>query len=244
MALEDGPMLSHMKIRTRMAGIFGLLGLGIVIIALLGAWQVGVLQTNLGNVPGLLDIRAATTQWQGQTAVNAARMLAVLESDDLALFERLGPAMKETTARISAIQKRIEEMPLSAPVRERFAAVGNARKNYIEARDETLKLKKAGSPDALRASESRLKPALATYEKAVAAFVQAHAEEQLSAHAAVEQASARILRAIAAAGVALIMVAALLCALLVRSITRHARISLSEGRPSRLRKPPGIFPAA
>ena len=29
-----------------------------------------------------------------------------------------------------------------------------------------------------------------------------------------------------------------------RSISRLARISLSEGRPSRLRNPPGIFPAA
>ena len=29
-----------------------------------------------------------------------------------------------------------------------------------------------------------------------------------------------------------------------RSISRLARISLSEGRPSRLRNPPGILPAA
>ena len=29
-----------------------------------------------------------------------------------------------------------------------------------------------------------------------------------------------------------------------RSMSRRARISLSEGRPSRLRKPPGILPAA
>jgi len=213
-------MLSHMKIRTRMGAIFGLLALGVVIIALSAAWQITVLQTHLRNVPRLLDMRAATTQWQGETAVNAARMLAVLQSDDVALSERLAPQMKETSARISAIQKQIEEMPLSASVRERLAAVSSARKNYIDARDDTLKLKKAGSTDAVGTFETRLKPALATYEKAVGAFVQAYAEEQLSAHTAAERASTQILEIVAAAGLALMTLASLLCVLLVRSITR------------------------
>jgi methyl-accepting chemotaxis protein len=213
-------MLSRLKIRTRMAAVFGALAAGLITIACLAVWQVNVLRTNLDSVPQLLDIRSALADWRGHTAVNAARTVAALQSEDPALGDRLAPAMKETSARISVIQKRIEEMALSPADRERFAAVGKARTAYLGARDETLKLRKAGDAGAAGAFDNKFSPALKGYETAIASFIDHYAQGQLAAHSAARDWSSQMLSIVAVAGLAFIVLAAILALLLERSITR------------------------
>ena len=149
--------------------------------------------------------------------------MAILTSDDQALGEKLAPAMKETTARISVIQKRIEEMPLAAADGERFAAIGEARKKYIAVRDELFKPRKSGDERAAAAFNEKFTPALKGYERAVASFVEGYAQAQLEKHAAAQAASARMLMMLGTGGLLFISIAAALCYVLVRSIVSRCK---------------------
>ena len=213
-------MIKNLKLCTRMGAVFALLALGALTIGALGGSQIWALQGEIAAVPSLLDVRGAMSEWQGQTALNAGRTVAILTSDDQALGDKLAPAMKETTARISVIQKRIEEMPLAAADRERFAAIGEARKKYIAVRDELFKLRKSGDERAATAFNEKFTPALKGYERAVASFVEGYAQAQLEKHAAAQAASARMLMMLGAGGLLFISIAAALCYVLVRSIVK------------------------
>jgi hypothetical protein len=51
-------MLNRLKIRTRMAAVFGLAAAGLFVIACLAAWQVSVLRSNLAGGSGALPYRS------------------------------------------------------------------------------------------------------------------------------------------------------------------------------------------
>jgi methyl-accepting chemotaxis protein len=226
-------MLQNLKLRTRMSVVFAIFAMGALAIGALGAWQIRALQGEIATVPALLDVRGAMTEWQGQTALNAGRTVAILTSEDQALGTKMAPAMKETTARISVIQKRIEEMPLSTADRERFAAIGEARKKYIAVRDDLLKLRKSGAEGAAAAFTEKFTPALKAYERAVASFVEGYAQGELDRHAAAQAASAQMLMLLAAGGVLFVVIAAALCYVLVRSIVKPVQRPCRSRTPSR-----------
>src|SRR4051812_10955602 len=123
-------MLASMRLRTRMTAVFTFLGVLVVAIAAASAWQISVLDGELTAVTTLIDVRSSLVQWQGHTSVNASRTVAALQSTDSSLADRLAPAMKETSARITAVQKRIEELSLTDAERRMFSAVGDSRKAY------------------------------------------------------------------------------------------------------------------
>src|SRR3954447_16998462 len=165
-------MFSSMKLRTRIASVFAFLGVMVLIIAALSAWQITVLGRELNALTDLMNVRDSLARWQGHTSVNAARTVAALQSADTALGDRLAPSMKETSAKISTVQKTIEELSLGEQERRMFADVGEARKAYIAARDEAFKLKKSDADAAAKVFDSKFTPALKAYEGAVAAFIE------------------------------------------------------------------------
>jgi methyl-accepting chemotaxis protein len=128
-------MMKSMKLGARMAAVFAVLGAMVVGLAGLGGWQITAMRSHADGLTGLMNVRVLLTQWQAQTALNAARTAAALQSDDEKLADALAAAMKETSAKISELQKQIEALPLSAEERKAFEAVGDARKGYIASRD-------------------------------------------------------------------------------------------------------------
>src|SRR5664279_3580077 len=101
-------MVFQMNLGTRISVVFVLLGVIAGGIATLSGREIMALRSQIDAVPALLGVRVSLADWQSQTAVNAARTVAILQSDDAALNTKLAPAMKATSAGISEVQKRIE----------------------------------------------------------------------------------------------------------------------------------------
>jgi methyl-accepting chemotaxis protein len=213
-------MMKSMKLGARMATVFTVLGAMVVGIASLGGWQIGVLRSHSEDISGLMDVRVLLSKWQAQTAVNATRTSAALQSSDEKLSEQLAPAMKETSAKISELQKSIEAMALSESERKAFEAVGTARKAYIAARDETLKLKKAADENAAATFASKFNPALKAYETSMAAFIDGYSKARLEAQAEANGASQRMITIVASLCGVFMLLAAFMAYALTRSITR------------------------
>src|SRR5574340_556509 len=186
-------MLFRMNLSKRISLVFVLLGVIVAGIAALGGWQIVALRSQVDAVPERMALRMSLAGWQEQTALNAARTVAILQSNDGALADRLAPAMKDSSARISAVQKKIEALPLSEAQKKLFADVGDARKAYISSRDELLKLKRAGDPTAASGFETKFAPALKSYESAVRAFIEGYVRAQQAVHDEAQAAAGRAL---------------------------------------------------
>ena len=213
-------MLGKLSIAGRFALAGAILCALALALAATGYWQIASLRGQVEEIPQLMDVRVAMGDWQGETAANAARTVAILRSEDANLAGQLAAEMKAATARISVLQKRIEALPLDEASKERFAAIGTARAAYIAAREDTLKIKRQSSEAAHVAFDARFAPALATYQKAVRDFIDGYAAEYKEEHAAAMRSAQRGLAALAAGTLAFLLIAALLVWLMVRSVTR------------------------
>lgn len=136
-------MLRNLTIGKRFIAASALLCVLAALLAAVGYAEIRALRGRLVAVPALIDTRLAVAQWQGETASNAARTVAVLRSADTELGAKLNADMKAVSGRISVLQKRIEALPLSERTKARFAEVGSARGAYIALRDEMLRLRPA-----------------------------------------------------------------------------------------------------
>jgi methyl-accepting chemotaxis protein len=188
-------------------------------LALTGYWQIASLRAQIDEIAELLEVRLAMADWQGETAVNAARTVAILRSEDPALADQLAADMKATSARVSGLQKRIEALPLDEAAKQRFVEIGATRAAYIGAREDTLKIKRQSDDAANVSFDARFAPALAAYQGAVRSFIEAYAAEHREDHAAARKAAGRGVAGLAAGTAAFMLIAALLVWLMVRSIT-------------------------
>ncbi len=111
-------------------------------------------------------------RWRGMTEANASRAIAGIVSPDVIVADTLKPDIDATTARISELQKQLENLATTAPEKDAMAKIANTRSSYIEARNEVSKLKKAGDHDGASAAlKSHMQPAITTYLDAQQAFV-------------------------------------------------------------------------
>src|SRR5262245_3855805 len=113
-------MLKNLNIGRRFALAGAILSILTLILAATGYWQIASLRAQVNDIPELLEVRLAMAEWQGETAANAARTVAILRSEDAALAGVLAEDMKATSARISLLQKRIEALPLDEASKKRF----------------------------------------------------------------------------------------------------------------------------
>ena len=124
----------------------------------------------------LLD--AAT--WQGLTNANAARVIASVMSSDPSVEAALKPEIEASTARISEIAQRIDAAATDDEEKAALARIAQARKVYIDARNDARNAKTAGDAAAAQALlNDQVRPAVSAYLSAQQAYVamqQAHAE--------------------------------------------------------------------
>ncbi len=213
-------MLFRMNLSKRISLVFALLGVIVTGIAVLGGWQIIELRSQANAVTTRIAMRMSLTEWQGQTAVNAARTVAILKSSDAELNDKLAPSMKESSARISEVQKKIQALSLNETQKKLFAEVGDVRKSYIDARDELLKLKRAGDPSAAGAYDAKFIPALKAYEGAVQAFIDDYVKAQQAAHDEAQIKAGHSINALVIFGGLFVVFAAWMAYMLTRSITR------------------------
>src|SRR5574343_18211 len=113
-----------------------------------------------------------TLQWTGLTATNASRFVATQLSDDVGVDTRLKPEMDATSAQVSELQKRLDELPHTAAEDALLKAIADKRQAYVAVRDAVRARRQGGDVAGARQEmEARLKPALAAYLAAQQAFV-------------------------------------------------------------------------
>ena len=110
--------------------------------------------------------------WAGLTEANAARVVAVLQSADPGLDARLKPDVEATSARISELQKSLEDSVVQPEEQALLDTVASKRKDYIALRNQARKVKQEGQEDAaLEALKTQVLPAVGAYLKAQHAYV-------------------------------------------------------------------------
>ena len=164
--------LNELSLRTRLGLGFGAVLLLTALIAL-GGW----LQLNQSRdaIEAMTQANARaqdTRHWQGLTSVNVARTLAIAKSgNNEAVKSHFEPLMKETSAEISTIQKRLEETTTDEG-KALFADVAAKRKSYIDSRNAIFNLLDIEDPGAMEALDSVLMPAAQQYLAAINAYEQ------------------------------------------------------------------------
>ena len=111
-------------------------------------------------------------RWRGMTEANASRAIAGIVSPDAVVADTLKPDIDATTAKITVLQKQLEDLAVTPPEKDAMALIAKTRSSYIEARNEVAKLKKAGDQQAAGAAlKAHMQPAVVTYLDAQQAFV-------------------------------------------------------------------------
>jgi methyl-accepting chemotaxis protein len=212
-------MINRLKVGQRLFLGSALLCLLAASVALIGYVQIQQLHVQLDGVPDMVGTRVMLSEWQGQTSTNAARAVAILKTTDNSLGEVLAPEMRTTSDNISVLQKRIENLKMSEEAKAAFAAVGEARKAYMAAREETLALKRQKSPEAAKVFDAKFYPALAAYELAVQSFVEGLETDSIRRFAVAKEESDRAVLWLAGCTVAFLVIAMILVVMMIRSIT-------------------------
>jgi methyl-accepting chemotaxis protein len=91
----------------------------------------------------------AITRWAGLVKTNAARVVASLISADAAVADLYKDTIVSTSEEISALQKTIEGMELSAESKAQMARIAEERKQLLDLRVKAFDLKKGGDADAV-----------------------------------------------------------------------------------------------
>jgi methyl-accepting chemotaxis protein len=214
--------LRNLRIGTRLGIGFAVLLMMMAGMAGLGGWWLHEMQT-LTHQLGQVDARnqQLALQWAGETQANAVRTIAFLRSADRSIEGYFAPEIPETSARISKLQEEIDKSAADPEVRALLEKIGQARKVYIAARNETFALRDAGDLDkALALLDSKLMPAVNAYtalQRDFAALETARIEQN---GLAAEAQAARGRNALLGLALAALLFAALFAWLLVRSITR------------------------
>ena len=220
-------MFSHYTIRVRMLLVFGMLAGTFMSIGAAGVWQIRALRAELAAVPDVVKARLSLADWQGQTAINARRAEIILGSSDTGLAERLAGPLRETSARINALQKDVEALAMSDAARQRFQEVGETRRAYVGIRDRVLQLKRTDDAAAARAFTADFVPALRAYEVAVSQFTAQFGRDVDDSRDRAQQATTRILTVLGAASLLALALAAFAIVQLSRSITGPLAIAVA-----------------
>jgi methyl-accepting chemotaxis protein len=172
--------------------------------------------TKLGDINKRVN---AASAWAGLTEANAARTVAAISTFDPGVEERLKVDIAATTAKISNLQKDIENSGLGEAEKAQMEKVASRRKDMIEVRNKAQKAKADGnSEEATRTVNEQYSPAVNAYVAAQREMVTL--EEKIRAETETEIAGARATTMRISGAILVLVFAAILAgaALLIRSI--------------------------
>jgi len=160
---------TNFAIATRLGVGFGCMVLLSVLMGAAGVWRLDSADATISEMIGTsLAKERLITEWHNNTNLNGVRTMSVANSRDTAELESYAPLIKNTTARISEIQKQLAAMQHSADEDQMYAGIAAKRSKYIAARDAIFKQKETLSPDEVRQQvATQLVPALADYLEAI-----------------------------------------------------------------------------
>jgi methyl-accepting chemotaxis protein len=224
--------MKNLAIGTRMTVCFAvLLALTALTVAsgMIGLQQIG--GASRAMMEGPMARERLAQDWFRATATNSARTVTLVKSTDPALIAEMTKSISEGSAAISATQKKLEPMMDSLEEKAALADMGRLRKQYLEARNQVMKLKSAGDQEqAARVTEQAVLPALAAYEASIRHIleIEQHAmNEQAASIEATDQSGRRNLLVL---GVLALACGAVLAWWLTRGITQPLSSAVAMAR--------------
>ncbi|WP_290869111.1 methyl-accepting chemotaxis protein [Aquabacterium sp.] len=151
-------------------------GLTLVLMAVL----VGVSYHRLGALQGelhyLLSLQTRANladNWRSMTVLNATRTIAMVKSNNhAAVSEHFQPLIKETSERISAVQKELSGLIDSDQGKALLADIALRRETYVKARNQVFDALKAKDGEtAMAMIEGQMLPAVAAYDQGISTLV-------------------------------------------------------------------------
>lgn len=161
------------KIGARMGVGLGALLTLVVFMCVIGIDRLATMNDAITEmVAGPLKKQELGESWVLATSVNSVRTLALLRSDDAAVQSVFQKEMQEQSAKISALQKQVEAGLSTDEERQLFAAIGAARKQYANTRQDIVDIKQSGDATGAAAMvDARFVPALNAYVDSVQALL-------------------------------------------------------------------------
>ncbi len=157
--------LSGMKIATKLWSFIVLIIVAICAVAVIGLMRSSaILSEGRDKQHTAEDLVQITTEWNGLTMTNAARTTAVLMSQGNAIGDAFKDPIAATTAKVSELQKKIEDMPLGDDDKAQMKKIADLRKAMIAVREKAREAKKAGDEaGAAQMLTAEFEPAMTAY---------------------------------------------------------------------------------
>jgi len=157
--------LSRLKISTKLWVFIVLVLVLLTTIAGVGLVRsAGILAEGRARQDIALQLVQVTTQWNGLTETNAVRNTAIILSGEPGVAAAFKEAVNATSDQITALQKKLESLPITDADRAQLAKIADFRKPVIELRDKARKARADGNVDeALKIMNTQYLPALGLY---------------------------------------------------------------------------------
>ncbi|MFT3813582.1 MAG: methyl-accepting chemotaxis protein [Acidovorax sp.] len=213
-------MLANARLSARLILAFGVVCLIMSLSAAVGVWRLQELQAVADDLGGATSESALLArELHSIVVISSSRAETLLELDgNPAYVKRIDADRKATSARSSAVRKRLDALATDDDSHKLFEAIDQAGNQFRDVRDDLVKRRKAGAvlpPDAVA---TQLRPAADRYAAAVEALA-AHLRDRVAEARAAAEASERQGITLLVAGSALGLLLSLACAwLLARSI--------------------------
>ncbi|WP_298212984.1 methyl-accepting chemotaxis protein [Acidovorax sp.] len=209
--------LSNLTVGLRLGASFGAILLITALIAAVGMWRIGNLQSASERVATQeIEQRILVEDWTSDIRLNWTRTEAFLKAIDRDYMEKLTADTQATTKGIEAKVQRIEALVDSAQGRSLLVAIAAARKAYNEKLGEIRELHRGGEPNVPSMVDKDLRPLADKYLKSLDDLRQAMAT-QLAESQADASTLAKASQVLLGAGT---LVAVVLGALLALVVTR------------------------
>jgi methyl-accepting chemotaxis protein len=137
--------LDNLKIGTRLAFSFSLLLILMTLLTVVGVWLLRDFGARADDImSGAMNEVRIVNEWRAATELNGMRTMIKITSENQAEQDAIAPEIKKTSARISALQKQLDDLVSDPKGQALFDQIGKERKAYTSARDSAFQAKQAG----------------------------------------------------------------------------------------------------
>lgn len=224
--------INNFGVGTRMGAGFSIVLTLVVIMAVTGIVKLnGILKETHVITDKLLVLERLTGAWGAAIDYNGAMGLSVLTSSDDGIKKFAQSKMSVTSERVNAIQKELTGLIVSDTGKSLLATVGDKRKQYIDIRNEAIRISEQGDGNVTNAFiRQKLIPAMESYSGSVKALEDYDKTQIDEAADSIQGNGSTAIQAMIVLGVIAILVGSLLAWFITRGITRPLLSAVNVAR--------------
>jgi methyl-accepting chemotaxis protein len=226
--------ITNLKIGVRLGLAFAVILALMASMIVIGVWRLQEVAQATVHMEEAATKERLTHQWYLGNIANAVRTAARVRSNDAEVQKQFQTEMEAQSLEITKLQNQIVELIHSDEGKKLMSVVGEKRTAYMDIRKDVFKLKAEGNAAAEAAAkkliETKMDPALLSYNRSVQAVVEFQQTIFLKAKAEVDELYASGRTVLIALGTMALILSAILAWLLSRSITRPLDYAVSVAR--------------